>query len=335
MAGRLEDVNGVGHRLRADADAAPLSAKASHLKVSILICTRNRAAKLPHTLEAIRALEVPAGAEYELIVVNNGSTDATAQICERYRECFGGRLRTIFLAEPGLGRARNAALAVATGEIIAFTDDDVVPQADWLLVICREFAADPELSLISGRVELADPLDLPISIRRSTGRAEFTSLGDAFSLLIGCNFAFRRGLLGRIGLFDPDFGAGARFPSSEDSDFYYRAWRAGKRLVYVPSMFVQHDHGRRFPEAWVKITRNYIIGRGAFYAKHSLRRDKTVIKEMYWELLKGWRGLFDRDNDLGWNHLRWLLNGILRYSLMRFGRLFTLAWVQPGSSDRR
>jgi len=325
---RSNIVNAIGHSQQHAQGSLLLAANAPSFAISIVICTRNRAPKLRVTLEAIRRLEIPSGSSLELIIIDNGSTDDTASVCAEYENVFLGRLHRVFVAEPGLGRARNVGLAHATGEIIAFTDDDILPKPDWLLVICREFAADLNLSMISGRVELANPNDLPMSIRRRTDRTDFGLLGHSFSLFIGCNFAIRRELIDRIGQFDPDFGAGARFCSSEDSDFFYRAWKAGEKLSYVPSLFVHHDHGRRMPEDRTKLARNYILGRGAFYAKHALRRDMTVIKEMYWELLKARRALFDRHDELGWRYMIWMLRGIVGYGLLRLGRLVSL--LLPG-----
>ena len=285
--------------------------------VSIILCTRNRAAKLRRTLQSIQALEQPRDADYELIVVDNGSTDETADVCASLEPELGGRLRRIFVEEPGKSRAANAGFEVARGEIIAFLDDDVLPQRDWLAVVCREFSAAPTLGAISGRVELFNPADLPTSIRRQTERIEFQSVDDAFNLFTGCNVAVRRGLIERLGLFDPALGPGSRVGIAEDSDFFYRAWKAGGKLVYVPSLFVHHDHGRRTENDKVKLARGYIMGRGAFYAKHILRGDLTVARAMYWEIGGALRALRQGRHDLGWKHIGWLLQGFLHYPIHR------------------
>ncbi len=288
--------------------------------VSIIVCTRNRADKLQNALEAIRDLEVPADADYEVIVVDNGSTDPTPEVCAQIAPTFRGRLRRIFLETPGLSRAGNTGFAACRGSIVAFLDDDVLPHKDWLVVVSREFGQDTQLGAISGRVELSNPADLPMATRRHTERINFNCVGHAFSLLIGCNLAIRRELVERVGLFDPDLGTGTRFGSAGDSDFFYRAWKAGEKLVYVPAMFVRHDHGRRSLEAKLKVSRDYVVGRGAFYAKHILRGDRDIVKAMYWELHEDRRSLFDRGDPLRWRHPRWLLEGFLRYTLMRASR---------------
>lgn len=302
--------------------------------VSIIVCTRNRAAKLRRTLQAIQALEIPAGADCEVVVVDNGSTDETTEVCASLEESFQGRLHRIFLPNPGKSRAGNAGFEVAHGSIIAFLDDDVLPRSDWLWVICREFSADRDLGAISGRVELLNPVDLPIAVRRQTERLQFQSLGDAFGLFIGCNLAVRRTLIERSGLFDPDLGPGSRFGVAEDSDFFYRVWKAGEKLVFVPSLFVYHDHGRRTLEAKLDVARGYILGRGAFYAKHVLCRDWRVARALYWELISAWHSLFDRQDHLGWRHMAWLVKGFLGYSFMHPRQFLIALFVRRVSPQR-
>lgn len=293
--------------------------------VSILVCTRNRMAKLKNTLDAILGLEPPTGLDFEVIVVDNGSTDSTAELCREFEGRFPRRFRRVYLGAPGLSRAANAGFDAARGQLIAYLDDDVIPGRDWLQVVCREFARDPSLGMISGRVELLNQEDLPICIRRHVGRREFASLGDAYSLFTGCNLAIRRSLIERVGLFDPDIGTGSRFGSAGDTDFFYRAWKATEKMIYVPELFILHDHGRRTQEAWKKVAKDYVVGRGAFYAKHILHGDFLALREMYWELVTDLREIWRRQSRLGWRGTTWLLKGFFGYCLMRAARTFRLA----------
>jgi glycosyltransferase involved in cell wall biosynthesis len=286
--------------------------------VSLIVCTRNRAAKLRRLLQAFHSLEMPSGSRVEFIVVDNGSTDETPQVCKTAEEMFNGRMRCFFSAEPGVGHARNLGMAHARGDIFAFIDDDVVPKHDWLTVICQQFAADAELALLSGQVQLYDPLDLPLTIRTSTTRRRFDSIADAFSLLAGCNFAVRRQYVEKVRGFDSHFGAGTPFPV-EDSDFFYRVWRAEGKLIYEPSMFVWHDHGRRSTADKCALVRGYMIGRGAFYSKHVFARDKSVLQACYWELTGLVKALFRGTSNYGWPSLGWLLRGFGSHAL-------TCAW---------
>jgi glycosyltransferase involved in cell wall biosynthesis len=294
--------------------------------ISLVVCTRNRAAKLRRTLEFIWALEIPSGADYELIVADNGSADDTAAVCQSIVQRFGGRLRSVFVEIPGKSRAANVGIETSRGEIVAFLDDDILPQRDWLCWIWSEFSSDPGLGAISGRVELASSVDLPVGIRRRTERTEFRSVGDAFGLFIGCNFAIRRGLLDRIGCFDLNLGPGTQYESSEDADLFYRAWKAGGKLVYVPTLFVFHDHGRRSEEASRQIRRGYLIGRGAFYARHVLRADLAVGRAIYWEMRTLLFDLLRRKERRDWQQLSWLLRGLFGYAFMKVTSLLRGPW---------
>jgi glycosyl transferase family 2 len=111
--------------------------------ISILICTRNRPEKLRRTLDAICALEVPSGAEYEVLVMENGpETNATAETWEDLESVFSGRLQRFHLPVSGKSSAANSGFAISRGEIISFLDDDILPRKDWLSVIFQEFASD-------------------------------------------------------------------------------------------------------------------------------------------------------------------------------------------------
>jgi len=285
--------------------------------IAIVIGTKNRAAKLAVTLQALKALCVPQEYSCEIIVVDNGSTDDTPSVCAAFTSSAGIPLRSIYAPAPGISRARNAAISASASTILAFTDDDVHPRADWLQVIAREFAADPALGVLCGRVELQNPEDLPMSIRRLESPKEFQGMDDSFNTFIGCNFAVRRPVFDRIGLFDPAFGTGALFHAAEDADFSYRAWKSGERIIYSPELFVLHYHGRRTSESELNLVRGYIYGRGAFYAKYVLKGDSLASRHMYWELRSSLRTLTAGEKRLGWRHPLWLLKGFLQYAWFR------------------
>lgn len=256
-------------------------------------------------------MAAPPDLQWEVLVVDNRSTDNTQEIVEDFARSSGLDVRYIW--EPRLGKclALNAGVRQAPGEILGFIDDDILPGEGWLAVIHREFSTDPFLGLISGRVELYDPTDLPMGIRRDTERNEITTLDQVFNLPAGGNVAVRRELFSRVGLFDPEFGPGGKFRSAEDLDFFYRAWRAGEKMLYDPSLFVLHAHGRKSLEEELKLKSDYLKGRGAFYAKHILKWDKRAAKAMYWEL-RWW--LANRNSGRG---QAWLWKGFGAYVVGR------------------
>jgi glycosyltransferase involved in cell wall biosynthesis len=283
------------------------------LDISIILCTRNRAAKLSVTLECLKSLRTPEGYSSEIIVVDNGSADETASLCQSFATTSSVPFRREYLSRAGISRARNAGIRASAGRVLAFLDDDIHPQPDWLLVIAREFTAEPSLGILCGRVELEVPEDFPFSIRNMESRKYFNAVDDAFYLSAGGNFAGPRSLFDRIGVFDPEFGAGSRFYSAEDVEFAYRAWRNGEKILYVPEMLVLHDHGRRSPESQLEVTRAYVLGRGAFDAKYILRGDSMVTRYMYREV----RRLISDRQKTAWRNLLWLLKGFVHYVWFR------------------
>jgi glycosyltransferase involved in cell wall biosynthesis len=288
------------------------------MEISVVICTYNRSQNLRETLASVAKMEVPASLSWELIVVDNNSTDSTRAVVEGFARTSGLNVRYVFEGKQGLSHARNAGVRAAHGKIIAFTDDDVYPQPDWLAVIWREFSLDLSLQVLSGRVELFNPGDLAITVRREKERVAFRTVSDSFNLMVGCNCAVRHELIDRIGNFDVNFGAGAHFESAEDSDFFFRAWRSGGELIYEPSLFVFHDHGRSTPEAGRNIQRSYAVGRGAFYAKQLLKGDFLIVRPLVQELKWSLIALLKREEDKGWK-LLWLFKGFSGYCRMRAG----------------
>lgn len=259
------------------------------IKISVVICTRNRAESLKKTLDSLRAMDVP-DFSWELIVVDNNSTDNTREIVDEYKIKSGLNVVYVFEKKRGLANARNAGIKKAKGEIIAFTDDDVIVDKNWLSCIVNEFESDSSISLMGGRVELYDPNDQPVTIRTLKERRYFTSLDQLFSLIPGCNMAFRRTVLEALKNFDPSFGAGTRLQSAEDSDFFYRAYKRGFRMAYSPDFLVYHNHGRRTEEQVHRLKKGYVIGRGAFYCKYILRGNIEIMKmalQEFRSLLKG------------------------------------------------
>ena len=105
------------------------------MQVSVVIGTYNRAHLLEGTLEALASQEVPGSLEWEIVVVDNNSRDATAQVTTAFSKTTATRVRYVFEPQQGLSHARNRGIREARGAIIAFTDDDVLPASDWIAEI--------------------------------------------------------------------------------------------------------------------------------------------------------------------------------------------------------
>ena len=166
------------------------------MRFSVIICTRNRAASLRETLEAVFDQVPNQEISFEVIVVDNGSTDATKPLVAEFLATLPdrhyGNLKYCYESQPGLSYARNRGLEEATGEVIVFTDDDILPESIWLEQIRREFINDPELHLFGGRVLLASAKLQPVAI--VTSEIPQTHIApDACATVIGANLSFSSG----------------------------------------------------------------------------------------------------------------------------------------------
>ena len=211
--------------------------------VTVVLSTFNRARLLGPAIDALLG-QCSSAPEYEVIVVDNNSTDDTASVIQSRLSAAGstGRLRYVFEPEQGLSNARNAGIAGARSDIVAFTDDDVRVRADWVRVIKESFDAHPEIACLSGPIlpvwESTPPVWLtprhwlgPLALQDYGDKPLVLDRRTPFSLA-GANFAFRGQVFDRIGGFSPAYAR------AEDSEFLLRFWRHGYRARYVPAMII-------------------------------------------------------------------------------------------------
>lgn len=215
--------------------------------VSVVVCTRGRPALLDGCLQALRAQSHP---DFEVVVVDNAPTDGEAR---RLAARYGAR----YEVEPrvGLDHARNRGLARSAASIVAFTDDDALPEPGWLEAIASVFASSPDVAVVTGDVaaaELATPSQRlfehtyrgmskgpqPRLHRRSSRRIPY--LPAQFGT--GCNMAFRRNALEAIGGFDPALDAGTLSGGGGDLDVLQRLFEAYLPIAYAPEAVVRHHH---------------------------------------------------------------------------------------------
>lgn len=250
------------------------------MDLSLVVCTRNRAAQLPDCLKAIAATQTRH--DWELVLVDNGSTDDTPAILRQFQASHGLNIRLVTEPVAGLSRARNAGWQATRGAYIAFTDDDCYIDPTYLQQIADCFDADPRLGYLGGRILLFDPTDLRITIQERTRReALLPGVFLPAGLIQGANFAFRRSALEEIGGFDEHLGAGTPFPC-EDVDAIARASAAGWNGAYDPRPLVYHHHRRKTEAERDKLMAQYDHGRGAYYAKSLLRRRHRGVYAKHW-----------------------------------------------------
>jgi glycosyltransferase involved in cell wall biosynthesis len=231
----------------------PTSAKATVGKAAtVLIATYNRARLLDETLDSLRALHVKAGRLWDVMVVDNNSTDDTRAVIERQARDFPVPLRYLFEAHQGRSSALNAGIAASHGEIIAMTDDDVRVEPGWLDAAC-DALEDPSLSYAGGPVApiwgAPPPAWLDLSRGDLWGTIAIQNHGDApffyeeaRRVPLGANMAARRSMFAAIGGFRADLGrnSGRLVMGQEVPELLMRARAAGMRGIYVPAMHVHH-----------------------------------------------------------------------------------------------
>jgi GT2 family glycosyltransferase len=262
------------------------------MKLSIIIASYNRAESLLKFLQELSHQIVPADLDWEVVIVDNNSSDGTKSAIAPLVEGNPQRYKYLLERRQGKSIALNTGLRAAAGEIMAFTDDDCIPDPKWLATIAREFTSDPSLSVLGGRVELFDKQDRPVTIRSFPERTPIESRDQLFLFLIGANMAIRRKVLDAVGEFDPFLGPGSRIGAvMEDLDLLYRVFRQKFKIIYSPDVLVYHNHGRTTEVQIQALNHRYVVGRGAFYCKHILEGDGKILKMAYWEVASLTKGM--------------------------------------------
>ena len=218
-------------------------------ELSVVLCTYNRADLLPAALDALLA---PQGSiDYEIIVVDNNSSDATAATVRAFVERSRGRIRSAFEPRQGLSNARNRGIGAARADIIAFVDDDVRVASNWVMELAHVFATHPDVDYVGGRVLphwleppppwLTTAHWSPLALQ-DYGTEPFVTGRNRAICLVGANLAFRRRVFDRVGAFTPELGRiKDGIGSTEDHDMQLRVWRAGMHGLYAPSVVTVAD----------------------------------------------------------------------------------------------
>lgn len=258
--------------------------------VSIIVSTRDRPKQLERCLRSLLSLQYP---HYEVIVVDNASsTDATANIIEQSYPDIPW-LRYIREDRPGASWARNTGILAAGGEILAFTDDDVVVDAYWLLELVRAFDLAGDVACVTGLVlplELETPPQVWFEeyggfskgfISRIFDMAEYhpkTPLHPytAGQFGSGVNVAFSAAFLHTIGGYDPALGPGTPACAGEDLALFFQAIIRGHKLVYAPAALLYHLHRRDYASLYQQMY-DYGVGLTAYLAKSLLDSPRLLF----------------------------------------------------------
>jgi glycosyltransferase involved in cell wall biosynthesis len=247
------------------------------LKISVVLCTYNRCRSLAKALESVAASELPATFEWEVVVVDNHSSDQTREVVEDFCHRYPGRFRYVFEAKQGLSHARNAGIRQARGDFIAFTDDDLTVEPTWLLNLTVDLA-NGEWAGTGGRILPAETFSPPhwLALEGPYSMAgplyAHFDLGDKAHELdrppYGANMAFRKEMFEKYGDFRIDLGASPGSAlGNEDTEFGRRLMAAGERFRYQPSAVVYH----MIPEN--RINKDYLLKWWFDFGRAQIRGD--------------------------------------------------------------
>jgi glucosyl-dolichyl phosphate glucuronosyltransferase len=241
--------------------------------VSVVICTYNRADLLPAALEDVLAQNDPQTPAFELLVVDNNSTDSTRAVVER-AEARDGRVRYLRETKQGLSHARNAGIAAACAPVIAFTDDDVRVGPDWLSTIMRTMREYPGVSVVGGKVLPVWPAPpppwltaehwAPLALVDYGEQPVRVDAGNPLCL-VGANLAIVRSAFDLVGTFAANVQrVRDTVGSSEDHEFLLRLFGAGGFGIYDPAIVI---HANVQPDRLERgYHRRWHRGHGHFHA---------------------------------------------------------------------
>ena len=218
------------------------------MRITVVLCTYNRHQSLQSALNSVAASVLPESVEWEVLVVDNNSSDQTRKVAEKFCSRYPGRFRYLFEAQQGKSHALNTGIREAQGSILAFMDDDVTVHPSWLQNltaplhtdewvgsggrIVPEWSFSPPRWLLTNSTYAAGPL---------VGFDPSPNAGHLKEAPIGTNMAFRREMFEKYGYFRTDLGPrpGSEI-RNEDTEFGDRLISGGERLRYEPSALVFH-----------------------------------------------------------------------------------------------
>jgi len=241
------------------------------MDISVIICTYNRCESLRRTLEMCGTLQIPVGVTWELLVVDNNSTDCTKEVCHG----FTGKLPLRYVFEPRQGKsfALNQSIGAATGELLLLTDDDVDLNPNWLIEFRQAAFQHPDAIFFGGKIlprwenrpprwlaENAKSLLSGVSVCFDQGNVErFLAPGE--DVFYGANMALRKSIIEKGFRYREDLGIeGSSRIGAEDVEFMRALVTTGYKGFYTPKAVIYHRNPpHRMTERYV---REWFIGYG-------------------------------------------------------------------------
>ncbi len=245
--------------------------------VSIVIPTRNRAKLLKETVDSLLAQDYPANS-YEIIVVDDGSTDDTPQKMRAFQAGCDPSVKYVRQPAACANAARNAGIRAARGDLIVLADDDIEAPDDWLRALVECAQRNPQADCIGGRIKLRFEGKPP----RFCGREPFgdteLDLGDEEKetrLVWSANMAVRRSAFERIGLLNESL-----FVAGDEEEWELRLLDAGGRIIYTPDAWVWHRRTQDDLRFWRMVRVRFRRGRAQVVFAHAVGRSYRVRTEL-------------------------------------------------------
>jgi glycosyltransferase involved in cell wall biosynthesis len=307
--------------------------------VTVAVCTRDRTASLSRCLDSILKLDYPL---LDILVIDNAPSSCTTQklVRDNYPQ-----VRYAREDRPGLNWARNRAIEEARGQIIAYTDDDVLVDSGWVKAMARVFTENPEVMAVTG---LVAPFELETEaqilfeqyggfgrgfkrkwywVDRKRSEQAAALHGGAGKFGTGANMAYRRSVFELIGHFDTALDVGTVTNGGGDLEMFFRVLKEGHVLVYEPGALVFHCHRRDYDQLRAQIANNgvgfysYIVRSALNYPDERFAFVRLGLWWLWWWNIRRLLISFLRPSrfprDLILAELRGSLKGLIRYQKSR------------------
>jgi glycosyltransferase involved in cell wall biosynthesis len=272
------------------------------MDISLIICTYNRAQLLKETIDSFFQMEIPKDTSYELIIVDNNSSDETKTVVNEFIKGNPHKIRYIYESKQGLNYARNRGIIESSGEIIAFTDDDIEFDKDWIKEILKTFKDFPDAWSMGGKIIPIFKDDKPewisdnlMGIYGYMNRSSNIICMEFPDFPFEANMAFRKETFNKLELFPITLSRNNKSLLSNAGIYlFYLISRSEGKVIYNPHAFIKHKVQKKMiTKKWI-LRRLYWQGISdvKFEQLTNKKPKKILLKEAYKDFASILRGIF-------------------------------------------